>query len=96
MEAVAGAARSPAQNAQAVLLRQHNIQQHQVGQFLLHCLPKLGRPLKAGGIQAAVIQCIRHQFSDIGVILYQINQRNPSLHDPYYSPHFLIRHVKCK
>ena len=59
------------EDGQAVLLRQHDVQQHQGWLRPLHGLPEIGRTVEPLGLIALAAQCINHQFADAVVILQQ-------------------------
>ena len=57
------------QNGEAVLLRQHDVQQHQLRHFLLHRLPELRGQREAPGGQALAVEGIDDEIPDAAVIL---------------------------
>ena len=58
------------QDGQAVLLREHDVQQDQVGLGLAHGLPKLCRALEALGLVALAVQGVDDQLAD-AVVVFQ-------------------------
>ncbi|CAN4017880.1 selenide, water dikinase SelD, partial [Dysosmobacter welbionis] len=66
------------QDAESILLRQHDIQQHQGRHLLSHGLPEQGGQRKAPGLHTLAVQCIDHKIPDTVVILQQIDHRYPS------------------
>ena len=58
---------------QAVLLGQHDIQQHKLGQLLLHRPPEFRRQREALGLKALAFQTVDDELSDAVVVLKKIN-----------------------
>ena len=58
------------QDGQAVLLREHDVQQDQIGLGLAHGLPKLRRALEALGLVALAVQGVDDQLAD-AVVVFQ-------------------------
>ena len=63
----------PAEDLQAVLLGQHNVQQDQLRNLFLHGLPEQGGTLKTLCFHSLALQRIDHQLSDAGVVLQNID-----------------------
>ena len=61
------------QNLVAVLVRQHDVQNDQLGPGIAQCSPKAGRVLAAPGFVAVGIQSILFQLTDAGVVLDDVD-----------------------
>ena len=70
----AGAGAQPRKDGQSVLLRQHDVQQQQVGRLPLHCLAHGRAVLKAVRVKPARRQRVEHQLADARVVLDAVNR----------------------
>ena len=68
-----GAGADALEDVQAVLLREHQVQQDQGGELPLHGGPELGGQFKALRLHALAVQGINDQLADAGVVFQKIN-----------------------